>query len=205
MSDEQDRRVPVIKAAEINARHVKKEVNLSEQESEDSSLEDAEKAVGMVRPSGVSPTGRGPVKVESAPLSSGLTVGKVVRLKDMGISVAPMGIAGLDTAFVDELAKEKQYTAEELAELRDEKVAERGRYRGVGENSETQRGRRNFSEDDEDVLNEVLDEEQQEEPREPLFKPKRPVYQTDLAFAQGVALSEPKIVALSIKEWINPK
>ena len=43
------------------------------------------------------------------------------------------------------------------------------------------------------------------EPDRLLYKPKRPKYQTDLQFAQDLAMAEPKMVAHSIKDWLNPK
>jgi hypothetical protein len=166
-------------------------------------------------PVGVSPNNKGLVRASSAPLSSGLTLEKLIEYENLGVSIAPIGVAEAMGA-VDESEQEANgksaFSAEEKAALLDD-FFEDGPNKSSHENKEVIKPK-GTSEKIEPVqqrqaADSLIEENtrevdtQSQEPPKSLLNIKKPAYQSDLQFVQELAMADPKIVSSLVKDWVR--
>lgn len=164
----------------------------------------------LVHPAGLQPVGGNLVTRDSAPL----TVAKELSLFMHRLEEIPEEkVEIIQEPEVEEIVSEEmpeevpqepvveEEVPEEVQAVEDEEEIEEVDDMGLGKYAEPEE-----EEEEEPVEEEVdiIDTLEEDELPAPLFKPKRPVYQNDLQFARELALAEPKLVAKTVKEWLNP-
>ena len=160
---------------------------------------DSASDVEMIRPAGLPPVGGVLVTRSSAPLSPAKELA-LFMTKLRGLSEEEDQQTVGDT----EAEPEAEATEAPVSEAEDE-AEESVDELGLAKYAEPSESVAQPEEKDEGETDNGLSPSAEEELPAPLYKPQRPPYQNDLQFARELSLAEPKLVAKSSRDWMNPK